>query len=241
MLKILLIYRKDEDVEELKASLKYEGYEVTVEENAQSAFDAIKKEKFAGVIIDIDSVGEDAGFEFIKKARKQDFEVILITLCSSKSLQDKIYVLNIGADDYIEKPFYEDEVIARLKAHIRKVSYLKEGKNLATIVYSTDSEAYVTIGKARVYFDKMLIKFDDEEVYLTNKEASILQLLYKNRGKVVSRETMMKEIWGGEGFITERVIDTNIVSIRKKLKDTGERPKYIKSVFGTGYKLMEEE
>ena len=97
----------------------------------------------------------------------------------------------------------------------------------------------IRIGDAVVHLDRMTVKVGEKENQLTPKEIGIIRLLYKNRGKVVAREAMMKEIWGGDDFITERVIDTNVVSIRKKLGDMGRKARYIKTVFGIGYKMIE--
>ncbi len=241
MAKILLVDKNYDDVERLRSEIRYEGYETVVEDNFEEGLKVLKRDDFDGVIVGIEPEDEDAGFEFLKDVRKFNREIPIIVLSSLKSLQDKIYALNIGADDYVEKPFSEYEIIARLKAQIRKVNSLKAETGLATIVFADESHSYGTIGNAKINFDRMVVKVGNEEIFLTNKEASILSLLYRNRGKVVSRETMMKEIWGGDEYTTERVIDTNIVSIRKKIGDVGKKPKYIKTVFGVGYKLVEEE
>ncbi len=241
MAKILLVDKNYDDVEQLRSEIRYEGYETVVEDNFEEGLKVLKRDDFDGVIVGIEPEDEDAGFEFLKDVRKFNREIPIIVLSSLKSLQDKIYALNIGADDYVEKPFSEYEIIARLKAQIRKVNSLKAETGLATIVFADESHSYGTIGNAKINFDRMVVKVGNEEIFLTNKEASILSLLYRNRGKVVSRETMMKEIWGGDEYTTERVIDTNIVSIRKKIGDVGKKPKYIKTVFGVGYKLVEEE
>jgi two-component system alkaline phosphatase synthesis response regulator PhoP len=97
----------------------------------------------------------------------------------------------------------------------------------------------IKIGESLIYLDKMILKRNEQEEPLTPKELGIIRLLFKNRGKVVSRDLMMKEIWGDGVYVTERVIDTNVVSIRKKIGDMGRKPKFIKTVFGVGYKMVE--
>lgn len=241
MSKILLIDENIEDLRNLEEQLVYEGFEVVNTESPRKALTLISENNIKAIVTELSFEDTLSGVDFIKEIRKFNKEIPVLVISSEKKVQNKIYVLNAGADDYIEKPFSEEEVVARIKAHIRKVNILKGNFGIATIVHSSEGLSIGTIGKAKIYFDKMMVKIGNEEVFLTTKENSILQLLYKNRGKVVSRETMMKEIWGDDSFVTERVIDTNVVSIRKKIGDTGRKPKYIKTVFGVGYKLLEED
>ncbi|MCX7820357.1 MAG: response regulator transcription factor [Brevinematales bacterium] len=236
MNKILIIKSKKDAASELVSELEYEGYEVKVDSHDE-LLNLIKKDNFSALILFTDS----GDMELISDVRKLNFKIPIIVISESANIQDKIYAFNLGADDYIQIPFSEHEVLARTKAHIRKLNNLKKEEQLAAVIYSDNDYSSGTIGDSKVYFDRLIIKRGDEEIFLTNKEAGILQLLYKNRGKVVTREDLIKEVWNGDTYITERVIDTNVVSIRKKLNDTGKKPKYIKTVFGVGYKLVDEE
>lgn len=236
MNKILIIKSKKDEAEELIAELKYEGYDVQLD-SSDNLLNLIKKNDFSAIVL----FSNSNNIELVSDIRKTDFKIPIIVISESSNIQDKIYAFNIGADDYVQIPFSEHEVVARIKAHIRKLNYLKKEEHSAAVIYSDTDYSSGTIGNSKVYFDRLIIKRGNEEIFLTNKEAGILQLLYKNRGKVVSREDIINEVWNGDTYITERVIDTNVVSIRKKLNDTGKKPKYIKTVFGIGYKLVDEE
>ena len=130
-------------------------------------------------------------------------------------------------------------MVARIRAHIRRVNILRGSSVNSGSYYPGYEPVTIKIGESLIFLDKMVVKSNDNEFALTPKEIGIIRLLYKNRGKVVPRDMMMKEIWGEGVFVTERVIDTNVVSIRKKIGDLGRKAKYIKTVFGVGYKMIE--
>jgi two-component system, OmpR family, alkaline phosphatase synthesis response regulator PhoP len=179
------------------------------------------------------------GNEIIKELRKINKEVTIIVTSSRNKEEDIVYSLNLGADDYIIKPISQLELIARVRAHLRKINIIKGNMVANTDALVGYEPIAIKIGNSTIFFDKMVLKRNNDEYQLTPKELGMIRLLYKNRGNVVSREMMMKEIWGDGVYVTERVIDTNVVSIRKKIGDTGRKPKYIKTVFGVGYKLIE--
>jgi two-component system response regulator VicR len=243
MKKVLIVDEDLESLKDLKKMFEKENYECLIYDNPKKALSIIKEKEndLNGIITELIFDEMLEGIDFIKEIRSINKEIPILVVSSEKKVKIKVSALTAGADDYIEKPFSEEEILARLKAHIRKINTIKGNLGLATIVHPDESESIGVIGNAKIYFDKMMIKRGNKEIFLTTKENSILQLLYKNRGKVVSREKMMKEIWSEDSFVTERVIDTNVVSIRKKIGDTGRKSKYIKTVFGIGYKLVEEE
>ncbi len=236
--KILIARKADLDTTDLSSELKYSGYNV-IEDELSNIDDNLYKESSAIILL-----ANSRDLAVISNIRKINLLIPIIVISNSNSVQDKIYAFDIGADDYIVEPYDEHEVVARVKAHIRKTAYLsqkeKDESSPVAVIYSDDDYETGIIGNSKVYFDRLIIKRGNEEIYLTNKEAAILQLLYKHRGKVVSREMLINEVWNGDTFITARVIDTNVVAIRKKLGDLGRKPKYIKTIFGVGYKLVEE-
>ncbi len=238
MQRILIIESDKNLATSIKDSLEFEGFEAFISLNEKDARIRTLNEAFDAVLIDI-FYSDFNGIELIKSFRKINKIAPVIIISDRVKEEDKVFGLNLGADDYLTKPFSMMELLARLRAQLRKINILKAG-SLANIgILNGYEPVTIKIGESLIFLDKMVVKNDNKEEPLTPKELGIIRLLYKNRGKVVSRDTMMKEIWGDGVYVTERVIDTNIVSIRKKILDLGRKPKYIKTVFGVGYKMVE--
>lgn len=166
--------------------------------------------------------GED-GYSILKKLRANpitsDIPVIMLTAKNSEF--DKVKALDMGADDYIEKPFGIMELISRIKAVLRRSNRNNKGKKL-------------TYKEITIYYDKYLVTVDGKEVSLTHKEFQLLYYLMKNQGIVLSRNKIMNEIWGFDYEGETRTIDVHIRTLRLKLGDAG---KYIQTVRNVGYKL----
>jgi two-component system alkaline phosphatase synthesis response regulator PhoP len=222
----------------IKDGLEFEGFETFISTNGKDAEIRALNETYDSVIVDIFSDVFD-GIDLIKQLRKINKVIPIIAISGRTKEEDKVFGLNLGADDYMTKPLSLMELLARLRAHLRKINAMKSGALSGIGVLNGYEPVTIKIGDSLVYLDKMIVKNNDREEPLTPKELGIIRLLYKNRGKVVSRDIMMKEIWGDGVYVTERVIDTNVVSIRKKIGDPGRKPKFIKTVFGVGYKMVE--
>jgi DNA-binding response OmpR family regulator len=222
----------------IKDNLEFNGYEAVVMSEPSEILPRILNESFDLIILET-AVKIPDGNDIIREIRKTNKDILIIVLSSRIKEEDKVFALNLGADDYITKPFSMMELVARVRSHIRRLSLYRVSQNASTGIYPGYEPVNIRIGEATVYLDKMVAKTKENEQQLTPKEIGIIRLLHKNRGKVVSREMMMKEIWGDEVYITERVIDTNVVSIRKKIGDLGRKAKFIKTVFGVGYKMIE--
>lgn len=238
MAKVLIVDDEREVAMGIKDSLEFEGFEAVAAENGRDGLDRALHEAFDIVLVDI-VLPEIDGFEFLKELRKVNKELPIIVISARASEEDKVFCLNLGADDFVNKPFSVAEMIARIRAHVRRINILR-GSSISNGGYYPGYEPVtIKIGETLVFLDKMMVKNGDKEYALTPKEIGIIRLLYKNRGKVVPRDMMMKEIWGEGVFVTERVIDTNVVSIRKKIGDLGRKARYVKTVFGVGYKMIE--
>lgn len=222
----------------LKDSLEFNGYEAVIANDAKDCLNRIINESFDVIILETALTGFE-GNEIIQSIRKINKDVVIIVLSTRNKEEDKVFSLNLGADDYITKPFATMELLARIRSQLRRLNLYRGAQITSTGTYPGYEPVNIRIGDATVYLDKMVAKTKENEQQLTPKEIGIIRLLHKNRGKVVSREMMMKEIWGDEVYITERVIDTNVVSIRKKIGDAGRKAKFIKTVFGVGYKMIE--
>lgn len=238
MARVLIIEDEKNLAMAIKDNLEFEGYEVIVSLGGKDGLNRAINETFDIIILDI-MLPEFDGFEILRELRKVKKDIPAIIISAKNLDEDKVFGLNLGADDYVTKPFSIMELIARIRAQLRRVNTLRGSSTSNVGPYAGYEPVTIKIGEAMVYLDKMVAKLGEEEKPLTPKELGIIRLLYKNRGKVVPRDMMMKEIWGEEVYVTERVIDTNVVSIRKKIGDTGRRAKYIKTVFGVGYKMIE--
>lgn len=237
MPRILIIDNDKTLTMSMKDGLEFEGFETIVSQSGKDAMNRSSSENFDLILLD-PGLSEVDGLEILKELRKINKEVPVILISKKANDQDKVFALNLGADDYLTKPFSMVELIARVRAHIRRINIIK-GSQTTVGSYPGYEPVTIKIGEAQVHLDKMSVKIHDQEHPLTPKEIGIIRLLYRNRGKVVPRDMMMREIWGEDVYITERVIDTNVVSIRKKIGDLGRKARFIKTVFGVGYKMIE--
>lgn len=238
MARILIIDDDKSLAAAIKDSLEFEGYEVILSLDGKDGLSRATNETIDIIILDL-VLPEIDGYEILKELRRGNKEIPVIIISGKTEEEDKVFGLNLGADDYITKPFSIMELVARIRAQLRRVNILRGSYIVNIGSYPGYEPVTIKIGDALIFLDRMIVKLNNGEFPLTPKEIGIIRLLYKNRGKVVSREIMMKEIWGDDVYITERVIDTNVVSIRKKLGDFGRKAKYIKTVFGIGYKMIE--
>ncbi len=220
--KRILIVDDEEDLcEILQFNLESEGYETEVAYSAEEALQK-KLESFDLLLLDV-MMGKMSGFKLIDTIRKElkiDVPVIFLTAKSEEN--DLLTGFNLGADDYVTKPYSLKELIARVKVVLkRNISATK-------------------IEKVKVLeFDQMVLNLeaknlliDDEKIELTRKEFQIIRLLFENKNKIYSREEILEIIWGDNIVVTERTVDVNITRLRKKLKQYGEN---LKNRPGLGY------
>jgi two-component system, OmpR family, alkaline phosphatase synthesis response regulator PhoP len=220
-LKILVVDDEKDLCEILQFNLESEGYEV---ETANSAEEALRKplSEFDLILLDV-MMGGMSGFkaaDTIRKQKQLDVPIIFITAKSGEN--DMLTGFNIGADDYIEKPFSLKEVIARVKAVLKR-GRAKMAEKLIFDGLEIDS-------------GKKLAFIDNQVVDLTRKEFDILHLLVKRKGSYVTREEILDKVWDDDVVVTERNVDVNIARLRKKI---GEYGNHIKGKTGYGY-LFEE-
>jgi len=219
--KILVVDDEQDLCEILQFNLESEGYEV---ETANSAEEALKKplHEFDLILLDI-MMGGMSGYKAADTIRKQkmlDTPIIFITAKSSEN--DMLTGFNIGADDFILKPFSVKEVVARVKAVLKR-GRMKQQEKLSYNGLMIDSE-------------KKAVSIDDKIVDLTRKEFDILFLLLKKKGSYISRTAILEQVWADDVIVTERNVDVNIARLRKKIREYGNN---IKGKTGYGY-LFEE-
>ncbi|MDO5708135.1 MAG: response regulator transcription factor [Andreesenia angusta] len=229
--KILIIDDEKHIIELLKYNLESCGYKVIKAEDGVQGIDTAISELPDLILLDLMLPLID-GVEVCRRLRsdKRTKKIPIIMLTAKSDEMDKIIGLEIGADDYITKPFSIRELIARIKAVLRRAKDLNSNsieKNFGVI----------DIGEITIYEDKHEVKKRGDILDLTLKEFNLLNLLAKNKGKVLSRNFLLDEIWGYDYFGEVRTVDVHIRNLRKKIEDDDKNPKYIETIRGVGYKI----
>lgn len=206
--------------------LKNEGYNVLKAYDGKEALDILDKEDIHLVILDIMMPKLD-GHSTLNKIR-EDMNVPVIFLSAKSEDTDKIIGLNIGADDYITKPFNPLELIARVKSLLRRYTVLGNIEQ---------DENTLSIGGLELDIDKALLKVDGDEVTLTGTEYKILKLLMSNPGKVFSIDAIYENVWNEDSYGVDNTVAVHIRHIREKIEIDPKNPRYLKVVWGIGYKI----
>lgn len=222
-LNILVVEDEDSIVEVIKAYLIKEGYGVIETKSGKEAIKILDELTISCVILDL-MLPDLSGEEVCKSIRKKS-QVPILMLTAKVEEEDKIYGLNIGADDYITKPFSPKELVARIKAVLRR----NDDRTIkSSILEFNDTDL-------KIYLDNMEVLVNQKLVELTMTEFKLLNLLASNAGKVFSREELVIKILGYDYEGYDRTIDTHIKNLRQKIEKNN---KYIITVYGAGYKFM---
>lgn len=228
MSKILIVEDESNMRMGLKDNLEFEGYEVEFAVDGEEGYNKIKSGGFDLILLDV-MLPKKSGFDVCKAARKEGVKTPIILLTAKGEEIDKVLGLELGADDYITKPFSLRELIARVKAVLRRSETAGDKKD----------DEMVHIGKLDVLFSKYNAFEEGIEVQLSHKEFDVLKYLWDNRNKTVSRDNLLSDIWGHDVYTTTRTIDNFIVKLRQKIEDDANHPKIILTVHGIGYKLID--
>ncbi len=225
----ILVVEDDQNIRMgLEDDLTFEGYVVCSQETAEDALLKLQEEDYDLIILDIMLPGMD-GFEFLKKLRNRGNNTPVIMLTAKSSEVDKVVGLEIGADDYVTKPFSTRELQARIKALLRR---MKQNR------VKTPQMVNFRFGNVEVDFERFEVRKGKKIVHLTAYEFSLLKLLILNKNKVLDRYSILDKVWGEEVYVTTRSVDTHIAHLRKKLEDDPNGPRHILSVHGVGYKFV---
>ncbi|WP_300348440.1 response regulator transcription factor [Clostridium sp.] len=224
--KKVLIVDDEEHIRELiKFNLKKDGYETEVAVNGREALEKINENKFDLILLDL-MIPEIDGLEVCKEIRKneetEDIPVMIITAKGEEF--DKVLGLELGADDYITKPFSIRELMARIKALLRRSNVKKE-------------ENIIKFGDVTVNFKTREVTKNSKNIELTLKEFELLKLLIQNKGNILTRELLLDKIWGYEYIGETRTVDVHIRHLRKKVESDDKNPQYIQTIRGVGYKF----
>ena len=236
MKKIILAIDDEEHILELLSyNLEKEGYKVLTAESGEQGLEILKQEKVNLVLLDIMLPGMD-GMEVLKQLRRsEEFSDLPVIMLTAKSEEiNKVLGLEVGADDYISKPFGIYELMARVKAVLRR-SKDKEPKQEEK--KQKEQDEIIVIDKISINHTTREVLVDGVSVELALKEFELLYVLAKHRTRVFSREALLDKIWGYEYAGETRTVDVHIRNLRKKIEEDDNKPKYIKTVRGIGYKF----
>ena len=225
--KILIVDDEEHILELLDFNLKNAGYETFIATDGIEAVKIAKEEKPNLILLDLMIPGID-GFDVCKEIKKdKDMKNTSIIMLTAKGEElDKILGLELGADDYITKPFSVRELLARVKAVLRRTAVFNEEE---CDIYESKS--------LKVDFERHEVIVNDSKVDLTLKEFELLQILIKNKGKILKRETLLDKIWGYEYIGETRTVDVHIRYLRKKIEEDDKNPKFIETIRGVGYRF----
>lgn len=224
--KILIIEDEQDLVRGLKMNLADEGFEVDWAENGREGFRKAVEEDPDLIILDI-MLPEMNGLDVCRELRKRDVITPIIMLTAKGEEIDKVVGLELGADDYITKPFSVRELIARINARLRTSERVEKR---APEIYS--------FGEIEVDFPRFTVRRRGREIEFTSLEMEILRYFIIHQGEVVSRNDLLDKIWGYEHYPTTRTIDNHILKLRKKIEDDPSHPRHILSVYGGGYRFI---
>jgi two-component system alkaline phosphatase synthesis response regulator PhoP/two-component system response regulator VicR len=207
--------------------LKRENYQVKTTENGRKGL--IELDSFQPDLVLLDLMLPDySGYDLCKEiVNKSDIPVIMLS--AKNEIIDKVLGLELGAEDYITKPFDNRELIARIKAVLRRYEHNEQVK-------SEDTKQFIC-GKLKINPDTKVVLKSDTQIFLTAKEFKILETLFKRPKKVFTRDELLEIVWGYDYAGDSRSVDMTIMRLRKKVEDDSENPKYVKTVYGFGYQL----
>lgn len=225
MKKILIIEDDPAIRTGLKETFTTEGYNVSDAETGTKGFELAGKHDFDLIVLDLILPGKD-GIEICKDLRSDGVKTPIIMVTSRKEEIDKILGLEIGADDYVTKPFSIRELLARVKALIRRSTY--EPGDIEEVAFAN----------LKIDFKKQEMLKGENPVRLSATEYRILHYFIDHEGEVISRDKFLDEVWGYDSYPTTRTVDNYILSLRKKIEDDPAKPKHLLTIHKVGYKFV---
>ncbi|MEK6579977.1 MAG: response regulator transcription factor [Bdellovibrionota bacterium] len=225
--KILLVEDEKNVGSTLTERLNRENYEVTWSQTKEDALLQLSQRKFNLFLLDI-GLPDGSGFDVAKECRKTQPSAAVVFLTAFTSPDDRVHGLELGAEDYIPKPFHLKELILRIQNALKRAKYVSE---------AIDDDAPLTIGQASFHFSKFEATSGGKIHSLTHKEAALLKLLLERKGAVVSRDEILNHVWSEDEFPSSRTVDNFILRLRRIIEKDPENPQVIKSVRGVGYQI----
>jgi DNA-binding response OmpR family regulator len=226
MSKILIVEDEPDMVTGLKDNFEFEGYEVATAQDGQSGLEQARTLKPDLLVLEV-MLPKLSGLEVCKTLRGEGYEGPILMLTARGQEIDKVVGLELGADDYVTKPFSIRELLARVRAILRRTEGSK--KRLSRYRFAD----------VELDFETYRAKKGEEALDLSPREFELLRYLIERKGETVSREKLLEDVWGYESYPSTRTVDTHIAKLRAKIGDSGSEPRYILTIHGTGYKFVD--
>ena len=226
MAKVLIIEDEPNMVLGLKDSCEYEGYEVAVARNGKEGLEKAETEKPDIILLDV-MLPVMSGIDVCRTLRTRGIETPILMLTARSQEIDKVIGLEMGADDYITKPFSIKELLARIRAHLRRAT-----KQVV------DIESF-TFGDVELNFKKYAARKGGQALELSAREFEILRYLIRRRGEIVTRDQLLDEVWGYRSTPVTRTVDNHIARLRQKIEQDPSEPQHIITVHRIGYRFVE--
>jgi DNA-binding response OmpR family regulator len=217
----------------LAYNLKKQGYEVVIAGDGPSALEMVRSSKPDLILLDIMLPGMD-GFEVCRKLRSEVSTPVLMLTARDDEI-DRVVGLEVGADDYLTKPFSMRELIARVKAMLRRVKIIRDEINL--INSGTDQRSFFEFDKIKIDLGRRELRVDNKIVNLKPKEFELLIYLIRHKNQVLSRDQILESVWGWEYIGDSRTVDVHVRWIREKIEEDPSNPKRIITARGAGYRF----
>lgn len=230
----ILVVEDDKEIRQgIEIYLRNQGYQVYQAANGKEGLEIVKSRELHLVILDVMMPVMD-GITMLMKTRDMEYEFPVLMLSAKSEEVDKIMGLNMGADDYISKPFTPLELLARVNSHLRRYS-----KYISAVGGGAVKEHIYTLGGLELNEDNVELTVDGEPVKLTPMEFKIVQLLMKNPGRVFSADEIYERVWNEKAVNTDTIM-VHVRNIREKIELDPRNPKYLKVVWGVGYKMEKQ-
>jgi DNA-binding response OmpR family regulator len=229
-MKVLIVEDEHHIAEGLRFNLEAEGFEATIAPDGESALDLLSSSKFDAVVLDVMLPGID-GFGVARAMRSRgDFTPILMLTARGRP-EDVLQGFEAGTDDYLPKPFDLDIFLARVKALLRRGAWMKQPAP------ATEPPDTAVVNGRTIDFTNLELTNDNETIHLTLMEMKLLRFMIENEGTVISRKTILEQVWDLQEDTDTRAIDNFIVRLRRYLEDEPNNPKIVRTVRGVGYRF----
>jgi DNA-binding response OmpR family regulator len=228
MTKVLAVEDDPAILRGLADNLRFEGYDVITATDGESGYLMQKENKPDLILLDL-MLPRMSGLEFCRKLRGEGIQTPVLMLTARSEEPDRVLGLDLGADDYVTKPFSVRELMARVRALLRRSQVNVDGTALP---------GDLRFGATEIDFRSYEARHNGAAVEMTRKEFAVLRYLASRAGQVVTRDDLLNEVWGYESYPSSRTVDNHVAGLRAKLERDASEPQHIKTVHGVGYKFI---
>ena len=226
----VLVVEDDQRMQKvLQRAFAGEGFEVIVSSDGVEALERFRATQPGAVVLDL-NLPRLSGREVCREIKAQAPDTPVLILSAQSEVIDKVLLFELGADDYVTKPFSPRELLARLQAALRR------SRRTRAVVETSEQH---TFGRCTVHFGQMTAERGGEQIALTTLEFKLLRYLIEHTGNVLSREALLTQVWGYNAYPTTRTVDNQVLKLRQKLEEDPANPRHLLTVYGSGYKFVE--